>query len=114
MEHTTLISTWIPVLLLWFIIFLQFRKKKQVKKLIKNRLEGVNPMEEIVKKFMGIPVSVSCIENDFTVPTGVITSYNDGWITLKALEKEEETAINCNYVVSIKPIKVKQKKVKNK
>ncbi|MGN1316447.1 MAG: DUF6897 domain-containing protein [Acutalibacteraceae bacterium] len=67
-------------------------------------------MEEIIKKFMGIPVTVLCIENDLTVPEGIITSYSDGWITLKALNKDEETAINCNYIVSVKPKKIKAKK----
>ncbi len=67
-------------------------------------------MEEIIKKYMGVPVIVSCINDEFTVPEGVITSYNDGWITLKPFNKEEETAINCNYIVSIKPKKIKEKK----
>ncbi len=103
-------STLFPVFFLWFIVFMQIRRKKQIKKVIKNRIEGVKAMEEIIKKYMGIPVIVSLIENDFTVPEGIITSYNDGWITLKPFNKEEETAINCNYIISIKPKKVKTKK----
>ncbi len=66
-------------------------------------------MEETVKKFMNIPVTITCIENDFG-NEGIITSYNDGWITFKPLNKETEKAINCNYIISISPKKVKKKK----
>lgn len=114
MEHSLFFTTWLPILLLWFVIFTQNSRKKKVKTLIKNRMKGVNPMEEIIRKFMGIPVTVLCIENDLTVPEGIITSYNDGWITLKLLNKDEEIAINCNYIVSVKPKKIKEKKAKNK
>ncbi len=110
MEDSSNISTWLPILFLWFIIFMQNKRKSQVKKIIKNHIEGVKPMEEIIKKYMGIPVVIDCIDNkDLTLPEGIITSYNDGWITLKNLKKDEETAINCNYIISIKPKKVKSK-----
>lgn len=114
MEHSLFLTTWLPILIVWITIFARYRRKKKIKTLIKNRMEGVNPMEEIIKKFMGIPVTVLCIENDLTVPEGIITSYSDGWITLKSLNKDEETAINCNYIVSVKPKKIKEKKAKNK
>ncbi len=105
-------STWFPLIILWLIIYMQQRIRKQVKKMIFNKLKGEVPMEEIIKKYMNIPVFVNCIENDVLTPEGIITSYSDGWITFKPLNKEEETAINCNYIISIKPKKLKEKKKK--
>ncbi len=111
MESSSFISTWLPVFFLWYIVFVQYKKKKLIKQMIKNHIEGINDMEETIKKYMGIPVVINCIDNnDLFLPEGIITSYNDGWITLKDSRKEQETAINCNFIISIRPKKIKEKK----
>ncbi|MGN0527200.1 MAG: hypothetical protein ACI4IF_07160 [Acutalibacteraceae bacterium] len=105
---SNLFITWFPIILLWFVIFMNNRKKKQVKKIIKNRIQGDKSMEEIIRKFMNKTVYIYLIENEDLGPTeGVITSLNNGWITVET--KKGEQAINCGYIIKIKEKPVKKK-----
>ncbi len=106
MENYPMFLTWLPIIFLWFIVFWQMKKRKNaVKSIIKHKKEGINEMEETIRSFMNMPVYITLISEE-TVDC-VIKSYNDGWITV--LKKEDNQAINCDYIVKIIPKKVKQK-----
>ena len=102
------ISIWIPIFLLWIIIFNQANKKKKF--LInrqKNRSKGNDNMEEIIKQYMNKPVVLSLIDDSFD-NVGEIVNYSDGWIIFKT--KKGEHAINCDFIIKIKELKAKDKK----
>lgn len=55
-------------------------------------------MEHIAHKYLGQGVIVTTVSENHT---GILTAYNDGWITLTYKGKELE--INGDYIVKIQP-----------
>ncbi len=103
------VSMWLPIFLLWYVIFYQaYKKKKFLKIRQKNRSKGNSEMEEIIKKFINKPVVLSLIDDSFD-NEGEIISYSDGWIVFKT-KKGEEHAVNCDFIIKIREKKIKSKK----
>lgn len=101
--------TWLPMALVWFVIFYTAYKKKQfIKYRQKNRSGGKKELEQIINQYMNKPVVLSLIDDSFD-NEGEIISYSDGWIVFKT-KKGEEHAINCDFIIKIREKKIKSKK----
>lgn len=102
-------------ILMWFvylvgfypIFYIQNRRAKIIKTRAGKKKGEINRMEEIIKKYVNKNVVLS-LADDSLDNIGEITSYSDGWITLKN-KKGEEQAINCDFIIKIKEKKVKSK-----
>ena len=92
---------------IWICVFLIIaaaeRRRKAIRYHIQNRKGGI-AMEEIIKRYIGQNVRITLVTSDGD-ETGVITSYNDGWITFTT--KKGENAVNCEYIVKIRAIPAK-------
>lgn len=105
-------STYIPIIMLWIIIFIMFRNRKTAiaKKIVKKRkMEGNTEMKELAKRFIG----KECLIYTFSGNQyeGIIKEVTDGAILIEKTGENE--AINLDYVVRIREFP-KNKKGKKK
>ena len=106
------LSTYIPIILLWIIIFIMLRNRNNVivNKIIKKRkTEGKNEMKELAKKF----IDKECLIYSFNgnQHEGVIKEVTDGAILVEKADSVE--AINLDFVIRIREFP-KNKKGKKK
>ena len=105
-------STYIPIIMLWIIIFIMLRNSKSAiaKKIIKKRkMEGNTEMKELAKRFIDKECLIySFNSNQFE---GVIKEVTDGAILVEKGGTVE--AINLDFVIRIREFP-KNKKGKKK
>ena len=105
-------STYIPIIMLWIIIFIMLRNSKSAiaKKIIKKRkMEGNTEMKELAKKF----IDKECLIYSFNSKQfeGVIKEVTEGAILVEKGGTVE--AINLDFVIRIREFP-KNKKGKKK
>lgn len=105
-------STYIPIIMLWIIIFIMFRNRKTIvaKRIIKKRKrEGNTEMKELAKRF----IDKECLIYSFNGNQleGVIKEVSDGAILVEKAGTIE--AINLDFVIRIREFP-KNKKGKKK
>lgn len=106
-------STYIPIIMLWIIIFIMFRNRKSViaKKMIKKRkVEGNTEMKELAKKFVDKECLIYAFDSSHQFE-GVIKEVTDGAILIEKAGTVE--AINLDFVIRIREFP-KNKKGKKK
>ena len=95
-------STYIPIIILWIIIFIMFRSRKAVvaRKIIKNRkMEDKTEMIELAKKFIGKECLIYAFDSNHQF-TGVIKEVSNGAILLE--RNGELEAVNLDFVIRIR------------
>lgn len=106
-------STYIPIILLWFMIFIMFHNRRKaaiIRKIIKKRKTGENTeMKELALKF----IDKECVIYSFDGSRqydGVIKEVTDGAMLIEKNGNVE--AINLDFVIRIReyPIKKNGKK----
>ncbi len=106
-------STYIPIIMLWIIIFILFRNRKLaiVKKIMKKRkMEGHTEMKELAKKFIDKECLIYAFDSSHQFE-GVIREVTDGAILVEKAGTVE--AINLDFVIRIREFP-KNKKGKKK
>ena len=97
------ISTYIPIIILWIIIFwVIFRNRKAViaRKVIKNRkMEGNTEMKELAKRFIDKECLISSFDGNHQYE-GIIKEVTDGAILIEKDGKNE--AVNLDFVIRIR------------
>lgn len=96
------LSTYIPIIIFWIIIFILFRNKKTViaRKIIKKRkMEGNTQMKELATKFIGKECLIYAFDSNHQFD-GVIKEVTDGAILLEKNSKIE--AINLDFIIRIR------------
>lgn len=96
------LSTYIPIIIFWIIIFILFRNKKAViaRKIIKKRkMEGNTQMKELATKFIGKECLIYAFDSNHQFD-GVIKEVTDGAILLEKNSKIE--AINLDFIIRIR------------
>ncbi len=107
------LSIYIPIVLLWIIIFIMFRNRKSViaNKIIKKRkMEGNAEMKELAKKFIDKECLIYAFDSSHQFE-GVIKEVTDGAILIERAGTTE--AINLDFVIRIREFP-KNKKGKKK
>ncbi len=107
------ISTYLPIILLWIIIFILFRNRKAViakKTLKKRRSEGNTQMKELAKKFIDKECLIYAFDSSHQFE-GTIKEVTDGAILVEKAGTLE--AINLDFVIRIREFP-KNKKGKKK
>ena len=66
-------------------------------------------MDELILKYMGTGVMIHTIDS---TECGIVKSYEKGWVTIEYNGKEK--SINSEYMVTMEPYKIKEKKEKQK
>jgi len=95
-------STYIPIIILWMIIFIMFRKRRAVvaKQIIKKRkMEGNTEMKELAKRFIDKECVISSFDGNHQYE-GTIKEVTDGAILVEKDGKTE--AINLDFVIRIR------------
>lgn len=106
-------STYIPIIMLWIIIFIMFRNRKTAiaKKIVKKRkMEGNTEMKELAKKFINKECLIYSFDSSHQFE-GVIKEVTDGAILVEKAGTTE--AINLDFVIRIREFP-KNKKGKKK
>lgn len=106
-------STYIPIIILWIIIFIMFRSRKAVvaRKIIKNRkMEDKTEMIELAKKFIDKECLIYAFDSNHTFQ-GVIKEVSNGAVLIENGDTVE--AINLDFVIRIREFP-KNKKGKKK
>ena len=106
-------STYIPIIVLWIIIFIMFRSRRAVvaKQIIKKRkLEGNTEMKELAKRFIDKECLISSFDSNHQFE-GVIKEVSDSAILVEKNGTVE--AINLDFVIRIREFP-KNKKGKKK
>ena len=106
-------STYIPIIVLWIIIFIMFRNRKAViaRQIIKKRkLEGNAEMKELAKRFIDKECLISSFDSNHQFE-GVIKEVSDSAILVEKNGTVE--AINLDFVIRIREYP-KNKKGKKK
>lgn len=105
-------STYIPIIILWIIIFAMLRKRKKaliIRKILKKRKTGGNTeMKELAKRFIDKECLINSIDHQYE---GVIKEIADGAILVEKAGMLE--AISLDYIVRIREFP-KNKKGKKK
>lgn len=95
-------STYIPIIVLWIIIFIMFRNRRAVvaRQIIKkSKMEGNTKMKELAKRFIDKECIISSFDGNHQYE-GTIKEVTDGAILI---EKEGKTeAINLDFVIRIR------------
>ena len=105
--------TYIPIIMLWIIIFIMFRNRKTAiaKKIVKKRkMEGNTEMKELAKKFINKECLIYAFDSSHQFE-GVIKEVTDGAILVEKAGTTE--AINLDFVIRIREFP-KNKKGKKK
>lgn len=96
-------STYIPILVLWFIIFyVLFRNRKAViarKVIQKRKMEGNTEMKELAKRFIDKECVISSFDGNHQYE-GIIKEVTDGAILVEKDGKIE--ALNLDFVIRIR------------
>lgn len=95
-------STYIPIIVLWIIIFIMFRNRKAViaRQIIKKRkMEGNTEMKELAKRFIDKECIISSFDGNHQYE-GIIKEVTDGAILVEKDGKIE--AINLDFVIRIR------------
>lgn len=95
-------STYIPIIVLWIIIFIMFRNRRAVvaKHIIKKRkMEGNSEMKELAKRFIDKECVISAFDSNHQFE-GIIKEVTDGALLIEKDGKVE--AINLDFVIRIK------------
>ncbi len=106
-------STYIPIIVLWIIIFIMFRNRRAVvaRQIIKKRkMEGNTEMKELVKRFIDKECLITAFDSNHQFE-GVIKEVSDSAILVE--KKEAVEAINLDFVIRIREYP-KNKKGKKK
>ena len=106
-------STYIPIIILWIIIFIMFRNRKAVvaRKIIKNgKKEDKTEMIELAKKFIDKECLIYAFDSSHSFQ-GVIKEVSNGAILIENGGTVE--AINLDFVIRIREFP-KNKKGKKK
>ena len=106
-------STYIPIIMLWIIIFIMFRNRKTAiaKKIVKKRkMEGNTEMKELAKRFIDKECLITAFDSNHQFE-GVIKEVSDSAILVE--KKEAVEAINLDFVIRIREYP-KNKKGKKK
>ena len=106
-------STYIPIIVLWIIIFIMLRNRKAViaRQIIKKRkLEGNTEMKELAKRFIDKECLISSFDSNHQFE-GVIKEVSDSAILVEKNGTVE--AINLDFVIRIREYP-KNKKGKKK
>ena len=106
-------STYIPIIVLWVIIFIMFRNRRAVvaRRIIKKRkLEGNTEMKEFAKRFIDKECLISSFDSNHQFE-GVIKEVSDSAILVEKNGTVE--AINLDFVIRIREYP-KNKKGKKK
>ena len=95
-------STYIPIIVLWIVIFIMFRNRRAVvaKQIIKKRkLEGNTEMKELAKRFVDKECLISSFDSNHQFE-GVIKEVSDSAILVEKNGTIE--AINLDFVIRIR------------
>jgi len=95
-------SIYIPIIVLWIIIFIMFRNRRAVvaKQIIKKRkLEGNTEMKELAKRFIDKECLISSFDSNHQFE-GVIKEVSDSAILVEKNGTVE--AINLDFVIRIR------------
>ena len=95
-------ATYIPIIMLWVIIFVMFRNRKSViaKKIMeKRKLEGNTEMKELAKRFIDKECMISSFDGSRQYE-GIIKEVTDGAILVEKDGKIE--ALNLDFVIRIR------------
>lgn len=95
-------STYIPIIVLWIIIFIMFRNRKAViaRQIIKKRkMEGNTKMKELAKRFIDKECVISSFDGNHQYE-GIIKEVTDGAILVEKDGKIE--ALNLDFVIRIR------------
>ena len=106
-------STYIPIIVLWIIIFIMLRNRKAViaRQIIKKRkLEGNTEMKELAKRFIDKECLISSFDSNHQFE-GVVKEVSDSAILVEKNGTVE--AINLDFVIRIREYP-KNKKGKKK
>ena len=106
-------STYIPIIVLWIIIFIMFRNRRAVvaRQIIKKRkMEGNTEMKEFAKRFIDKECLISSFDSNHQFE-GVIKEVSDCAILVEKNGTVE--AINLDFVIRIREFP-KNKKGKKK
>ena len=106
-------STYIPIIVLWIIIFIMLRNRKAViaRQIIKKRkMEGNTEMKELAKRFIDKECLISSFDSNHQFE-GVIKEVSDSAILVEKNGTVE--AINLDFVIRIREYP-KNKKGKKK
>ena len=106
-------STYIPIIILWIIIFIMLRNRKAViaRQIIKKRkLEGNTEMKELAKRFIDKECLITAFDSNHQFE-GVIKEVSDSAILVEKNGTVE--AINLDFVIRIREYP-KNKKGKKK
>ena len=106
-------STYIPIIVLWIIIFIMFRNRRAVvaRQIIKKRkMEGNTEMKEFAKRFIDKECLISSFDSNHQFE-GVIKEVSDSAILVEKNGTVE--AINLDFVIRIREFP-KNKKGKKK
>jgi ferredoxin-fold anticodon binding domain-containing protein len=107
-------AIYIPIIVLWMIIFMSWRNKKKaaaIRKMIEKRKNGGNKeMKALAEKFIGKDCVIYSFDSSHQFD-GVIKEVADGAILIEKDGKLE--AINLDFVIRIReyPLNKKGKKV---
>ena len=96
------LSTYIPIIILWIIIFIMLRNRKAViaRQIIKKRkMEGNTEMKELAKRFIDKECVISSFDGNHQYE-GVIKEVTDGAILVEKDGKIE--ALNLDFVIRIR------------
>ena len=106
-------STYIPIIVLWIVIFIVFRNRRAVvaRQIIKKRkMEGNTEMKELAKRFIDKECLISSFDSNHQFE-GVIKEVSDSAILVEKNGTVE--AINLDFVIRIREFP-KNKKGKKK
>ena len=95
-------STYIPIIVLWIIIFIMFRNRRAViarQNIKKRKMEGNTEMKELAKRFIDKECIISSFDGNHQYE-GTIKEVTDGAILVEKDGKTE--AINLDFVIRIK------------
>ena len=96
------ISTYLPILLLFIVLFILLRNRKAViaQKIIKkNKVEETREMIELAKKFIGKECLIYAFDGSHQF-TGIIREVSDGAVLIENNGAME--AINLDFVIRIR------------
>lgn len=104
-------STYIPIIVLWIILFILLRNRKAVvaRQIIK-KMEENTKMIELAKRFIGKDCLIYAFDGNHQIE-GVIKEVTDGAILIEKAGAEE--AVNLDFVIRIREFP-KNKKGKKK
>ena len=95
-------STYIPIIVLWIIIFIMFRNRRAVvarQSIKKRKMEGNTEMKELAKRFIDKECLISSFDSNHQFE-GVIKEVSDSAILVEKNGTVE--AINLDFVIRIR------------